>query len=51
MMLLFLLHGLSAAAELAVTALGDDHLRSALGALISLPHLIGHAQVTPGQMI
>src|SRR3990172_7398413 len=39
---LLLLHRLVAAAKGAFTALGDDHLRAALRALISLAHLVRH---------
>src|SRR3990172_1863661 len=40
--LLLLLHRLVAAAEAAFAALGHDHLRAALRALISLAHLVRH---------
>ena len=39
---LLLLHRLVAAAKAAFAALGDDHLRAALRALISLAHLVRH---------
>src|SRR4030067_89157 len=39
---LLLLHRLVAAAQAAFAALGDDHLRAALRALISLAHLVRH---------
>ena len=40
--LLLLLHGLVAAADRAVPALGDDHLGTALAALVPLPYLVSH---------
>jgi hypothetical protein len=38
--LLLDLHRLAAAHDLAVTGLGDDHLRAALAALVSLAYLV-----------
>jgi hypothetical protein len=40
--LLLRLHGLATAGEISLTAFGDDHLRAALGALVTLAHLISH---------
>ena len=40
--LLLLLHRLIAAAHGAFAALGDDHLRAALYALVALAYLVGH---------
>jgi hypothetical protein len=40
--LLLLLHRLAAAAQIAFAALGNDHLRAALRALVTLPYLIRH---------
>jgi len=40
--LLLQLHGLATAGEDSLAAFGDNHLRAALSALISLARLIGH---------
>jgi hypothetical protein len=40
--LLLLLHRLIAAAQVAFAALGDDHLRAALRALVALTYLVSH---------
>ena len=40
--LLLQLHGLTTAGEISLATLGNDHLRAALSALITLAHLISH---------
>jgi hypothetical protein len=45
--LLFLLHRLAAASQLAVTSLGDDHLRAALETLVPFAYLVRQIDITP----